>query len=64
MKVITMSVPDEGNNYMKVFDEGNNYMKLSDEGNNYENVIPSPGTLIVITFIRHSLIFYLHQALL
>jgi hypothetical protein len=25
MKIITMRVSDEGNNYMKVSDEGNNY---------------------------------------
>ena len=36
MKVITMRLPDEGNNYeclMKVIN-----MRVSDEGNNYERV--------------------------
>jgi hypothetical protein len=50
-----MRVSDEGNNYMKVSDEGNNYMKVSDE--------PSSGTLVVITFIRHSHSYYLDQTL-
>ena len=37
MKIITIRVSDEGNNY-EVSDEGNNYKCLTDEDNNYESV--------------------------